>query len=111
MRKSNVDYQKLYLRKWRLEVHSRKWRLVLIVILLSTLGVLIPPLISSWVFQSVRPLIIISGSEYVSLVTLVVSAYFGVNVWQKHIEGKQNELVEVETDVGDKDKEEGEGEA
>ena len=64
--------------------HSRKWKLILVVIALSTVGTFAPPLISSWIFKN-SPLVVISGTEYVSVLTLAVSAYFGANVLQKHI--------------------------
>lgn len=69
---------------------SRKWRLVLLVIILATLGTFVPPLISLWVLKAKEALFLISGAEWVSVITLVVSAYFGINVWQKKIEGNQN---------------------
>lgn len=70
--------------KWQ----SRKWRLALLAIFLATLGAFLPPAISLWVFESYKPLIILSGTEWVSVVTLVVGLYIGGNVYQKHIEKK-----------------------
>jgi len=67
---------------------SRKWILTLLIIALTSIGVFLPPMISVFVFKMVAPLIILSGTEYVSVITLVVSAYYGANVWQKHIEAK-----------------------
>lgn len=69
---------------------SRKWKLVLLVILIATIGTLIPPIISVWCFNT-SPLIIISGTEYVSILTLVVSAYFGANVLQKYVMKENSE--------------------
>jgi hypothetical protein len=74
--------------------NSRKWRLTLLCMLLATLGTFVPPLIDVWVFGSSEPLTIISGTEYVSLLTLVISAYFGANVWEKTIKGKVEEVVD-----------------
>jgi hypothetical protein len=65
---------------------SKKWRLVLLVVLMASLGTIVPPILSIWVFKAVTPLVIISGTEYVSLLTLIVSAYFGANVLQKQVE-------------------------
>lgn len=68
---------------------SRKWLLVLLVFWVSTLILLAPPLLSIWVFGAKAPLIILSGTEFVSLTTLCLSAYFGANVIQRHIELRQ----------------------
>lgn len=65
---------------------SKKWRLVLLVVLLASLGTIVPPILSLWLFDAATPLVIISGTEYVSLLTLIVSAYFGANVWQKQVQ-------------------------
>ena len=65
---------------------SRKWFLVLSVFIITTLGVFLPPIISAWLFKAATPLVILTGAEYVSVVTLVVSAYFAGNIWQKKVE-------------------------
>jgi hypothetical protein len=67
---------------------SRKWRLVLLTVLLATLGAFLPPVISMWLMGCGKPLIILSGTEWVSVVTMVVGLYIGGNVYQKHIEHK-----------------------
>lgn len=64
---------------------SRKWFLVLLITIISTVGTFIPPILSKWVFKENEGLIILSGSHFVTLISLVVSAYFGFNVWQKRI--------------------------
>jgi len=64
---------------------SRKWKLVLLILIVVTIGTFIPPLLSAWVFGASSPLFILTGGNFVTLVTLIVSAYFGANVWQKHI--------------------------
>lgn len=70
------------------KTQSRKWRLVLLVILLAVLGTFAPTLLSAWVFNSTSPIVILNGGHFVTLITLVVSAYFGANVWQKQVESK-----------------------
>jgi hypothetical protein len=67
---------------------SRKWFLTLLIVAITSIGVFLPPVLSVWVFKMAAPLIILSGTEYVSILTLIVSAYYGANVWQKHIEAK-----------------------
>ena len=63
---------------------SRKWDLVLLVFFTAVIAVMVPPLVSVWVFGK-PPLIVLSGTEFVSLITLIVSTYFGANVLQKNI--------------------------
>jgi hypothetical protein len=63
---------------------SRKWDLVLLVFFTAVVAVLVPPLVSVWVFGK-APLVVLSGTEFVSLITLIVSTYFGANVLQKNI--------------------------
>lgn len=65
---------------------SRKWKLILLVLILATVGAFLPPLVSAWLLGAEKPLILLSGIEWVSVVTLSVSAYFGANVIQKHVE-------------------------
>lgn len=67
------------------KANSRKWKLVLLILLVATIGTFIPPLLSAWVFSASSPLFILTGGNFVTLVTLIVSAYFGANVWQKHV--------------------------
>jgi len=90
MKKSSDEYKK---------TQSRKWKLVLLVILLATIGAFAPPMISMWLFGAIKPLVIVSGTEFVSLLTLVVSAYFGANVWQKHVEHKNGASLKLEANV------------
>lgn len=67
---------------------SRKWLLVLLVVVLATVGAFVPPLLSAWMFGATKPLIILSGAEWVSIITMIVAAYITGNVWQKHVEKK-----------------------
>jgi len=70
------------------KTQSRKWRLVIYILVLATLGVFLPPLLSVWLFSTTEPIVILTGGHFVTLVTLIVSAYFGANVWQKHVEAR-----------------------
>lgn len=67
---------------------SRKWALALLVVILATVGAFIPPLVSAWIFKAAKPLVILTGTEWVSVITMVTAAYIGGNVWQKHVENK-----------------------
>jgi len=67
---------------------SRKLLLLYIVIVLSTLGAFIPPIIT-WALalagKNPPPFEILGSTEWVSMISLVVSTYFGSNVWEKHV--------------------------
>ena len=69
---------------------SRKWSLVLLVVILASIGAFIPPIVSL-LLKSVKPLILLSGTEWVSVITMVTAAYIGGNVWQKHIQKNTEE--------------------
>lgn len=68
-----------------IEKRSRKWFLTLLVFYVSTAITFFPPLLSVWFFKMQTPLIILGSTEYVSLITLIVSVYFAGNVMEKKI--------------------------
>ena len=76
--------EQTHLAEYKKEV-SRKWRLVLLILFIGTIGTFIPPLVSTWFFGAKEPLEILGGSEFVTLITLIISAYFGANVLQKYV--------------------------
>lgn len=67
---------------------SRKLFLLYVVIILATLGTFAPPIIT-WALQmagkNVPSFEILGSTEWVSMISLVVSTYFGSNVWEKHV--------------------------
>lgn len=67
---------------------GRKLALLYVVLGLSTVGAFVPPILV-WILtlcgKKVPPLHLLGSTEWVSLVTLVVSTYFGSNVWEKHV--------------------------
>lgn len=65
---------------------SRKWKLIMLVVIVATVAAFLPPLVSAWLMGADKPLVILSGTEWVSVVTISISAYFGANVWQKHVQ-------------------------
>lgn len=75
---------------------SRKYRLALLVLFLSFLLCGAPPMISTWVFHA-TPLIIISGAEFVTIISLLIASYFTANVVQKS--GKKSEEKKEEPPV------------
>jgi hypothetical protein len=68
------------------------------VLVIATLGTFLPPIISIWLFEMSSPLAILTGGHFVTLVTLIVSAYFGANVTQKHVL-KHDDTVSTTTDA------------
>lgn len=77
---------------------SRKWFLILLIIGLSTVGAFIPPMISAWVFGEPKPLVIISGTEWVSVISMIVAAYITGNVWQRREELKAQTALTKQND-------------
>jgi hypothetical protein len=63
---------------------SRKWNLVLLILSIATFGAFVPPLISLLIGLE-KPLFILTGGEFVTLVSLILSAYYGANVLQKYV--------------------------
>lgn len=67
---------------------SRKLFILYIVLIFSTFVAFAPP-ITVWIFtvcrKQVPPLMLLTSTEWVSIITLVVSTYFGSNVWEKHV--------------------------
>lgn len=67
---------------------SRKLVLLYIVLILATVGAFVPPIIS-WALalagKNSPPFEILGSTEWVSMISLVVSTYFGSNVWEKHV--------------------------
>ena len=74
--------------RWLEMKMSRKLILMYVVIVLATLGAFVPPIIT-WVLtlcgKNAPPFEILGSTEWVSMISLVVSTYFGSNVWEKHV--------------------------
>ena len=90
---------------------SRKWKLVLLIILISVIGTFIPPILSQWVFKDNTTLVILTGGNFVTLISLVVSAYFGFNVWQKKVTEDPEKVSGPQKLTGDSGVKNEEGEA
>ena len=63
------------------KLQSRKFWLVVSAFVVLTLLVAAPPLVGLWVLG--KPIVVLTGSEYISGLSVVVSAYFAANSWQK----------------------------
>lgn len=62
---------------------NRKLKLCLLISVLTYLSFLLPPII----FNK----IILTGTEYVSVISIILTAYFGTNVYQKKTSLKQED--------------------
>lgn len=65
---------------------SRKWRLVLLVTLLATIGAFVPPILGAFLLK--KPFVILSGAEWVTIISMCFGLYVGGNVYQKGVELK-----------------------
>jgi hypothetical protein len=63
---------------------SRKYKLALLIFITTSLLCVLPPCISVFIFK-ITPLVILSGVEYVTILTTLMGFYFSANVYQKKI--------------------------
>lgn len=80
---------------------SRKWKLVKYIFFISSLAAFIPPIFSKWVFQDSQILILLPATSFVTLISIVVSAFFGFNVLQKNVYKNKTETIDqtIETKI------------
>lgn len=67
------------------KTQSRKWKLVLLVLLITIAGTFVPPVINLIFFKGKELFKILDGTHFVTLITLVVGTYFGANILQKRM--------------------------
>jgi len=87
---------------------NTRWRLTKYILTLATLGFFVP-IIINFILQFTlgvpfEPLVLLSASEWVAVVTLIIGVYTTFNVAQDHIfKNKTKEKVEGQTveDEGD----------
>lgn len=63
---------------------SRKYKLAMLIFIMTSLLCAVPPCLSVFVFKA-TPLIILSGTEYVTILSTLMGIYFSANVYQKKI--------------------------
>lgn len=63
---------------------SRKYKLALLIFIITSLLCALPPCISVFIFKA-APLVILSGTEYVTILTTLMGIYFSANVYEKKI--------------------------
>jgi len=64
---------------------SRKYKLILLIFLAATLMCAIPPMFSQFIFKTSETLIILSGTEWVTVMSMLSGFYLTSNVVQKQI--------------------------
>ncbi len=85
---------------------SRKWILVLLVLAISTLGTFVPPIVSYFCGCDLS-IQILSGGNYVTIISFVLSAYMGFNVWEKKVDSDSNTAAnELRNTVSEEEEEE-----
>ena len=84
-----IDYLMSLFKKEQLKdtkFASRKYKLALLIFIVTSLLCGLPPCISVFIFKA-TPLVILSGTEYVTILTTLMGIYFSANVYQKKIVG------------------------
>ena len=87
-----INYIKAFLKKEEKMTNnntptSRKYKVILLLIFIATIMCFVPPVVSVMILKAAAPLIVLSGTEWVSVMTMICGFYFGANVWQKKIAG------------------------
>lgn len=77
---------------------SRKYLLAILIFAVATLLCGLPPTLSIFVFKNTTPLIILTGSEWVAVVSMIGAFYFGANVTQKTLLNGENGTTEKPTE-------------
>lgn len=78
---------------------SRKYILTLLIFVAALLLCAVPPVLSVFVFGKDVPLIILSGGEWITVMSLICGFYFSANVAQKHILKEKPVEATQENDV------------
>lgn len=68
---------------------SRKWKLTLLIVILAAVGTFIPPILSL-ILHLEKALVILTGTEFISLISITAGVYIAGNVAQKGVEGRQS---------------------
>lgn len=64
---------------------SRKYKITLLIFITTSLLCALPPCLSIFLFKTTAPLIVLSGAEYVTVLTTLMGIYFSANVYEKKI--------------------------
>lgn len=82
--KKIIDYL-LNLLKSDTRYTSRKYKITLLIFITTSLLCILPPCLSIFLFKTATPLIVLSGAEYVTILTTLMGIYFSANVYEKKI--------------------------
>jgi len=77
-------------------IASRKYILTILIFLVGTLLCGLPPLLSVFIYGCKTTLIILSGTEWVTVITMLCGFYFGANVVQKKLMDKPPPILNNE---------------
>jgi hypothetical protein len=91
--------KKLFTVDNKLPEESKKYTLALLIFFAATIMCFVPPVVSALVLK-VTPLIVITGSEWVSVISMIGAFYFAANVVQKQIQ-KGTELTITQKNTKD----------
>lgn len=69
-------------------IASRKYILTILIFLAGTLLCGLPPLLSVFIYNCSPALVVLSGTEWVTVITMLCGFYFGANVAQKKLMDK-----------------------
>jgi hypothetical protein len=72
---------------------SRKYRFIILVFTAATVMCICPPVISVFFLKMANPLVILSGAEWITVMSMLGGLYFGANVIQKHL--LKDEEIEI----------------
>ncbi len=100
---SFLNKYKIYskIEQWIIKKMSRKLLLLYIVLITATLGTFAPPIIVwaiNFTGKNSPPLTILGSTEWVTIVTLLVTTYFGANHMEKRL-ALQNNIVPEQLDT------------
>lgn len=78
---------------------GRKYGLAIMIFAAATLLCAVTPILSVFVFKLAAPLVLLTGSEWVTVMSMIGAFYFSANVAQKKlvniVDGKVTEVEKV----------------
>lgn len=75
--------QRETIKKFSKSPAGRKYGLAIMIFIAATILCAVPPCISIFVYKIQMPLILLSGSEWVTVMSMIGAFYFSANVAQK----------------------------
>lgn len=75
---------------------SRKFMLTMFTMISATIMTVLPPILTYW---SQKQLIIMTATEWASIVSATLLFFNGADVWEKHVASKNGAQVSTEEDA------------